>query len=162
MPPHCRAYVRKRELPWAAIRPDLPAWPTLLAPLVANAFEEFRISVSVALWTDEGVYPTWHPFHVVPNVSSFEYEHGVEARRWRYNHRVFAQVRRERRSVLAEHAGFHDSFIPLGDSSEVQAVLVAGPFATARPTHAEVDERWKWLTDSHPKIADRLSRITWR
>jgi len=154
MPPHRRAYVRKRELPWAAIRPDLPAWPTLLAPLVANAFEEFRISVSVALWTDQGVYPTWHPFHVVPNVSSFEYEHGVEARRWRYNHRVFAQVRRERRSVLAEHAGFHDLFVPLGDSGEVQAVLVAGPFATARPTHAEVDERWKWLTDSHPKIAD--------
>ena len=122
MPPHRRSYVRKRELPWAANSPDLPTWPTLLAPLVANAFEELRISVSVALWTDLGPYPTWHPFHVVPNIASFEYEHGVEARRWRYNHRTFSQVRRERRAIRGEHAGFHDLFVPLGDAREVNAV----------------------------------------
>jgi AraC-like DNA-binding protein len=154
MPPHRRAYVRKRELPWAANSPDLPAWPTLLTPLVANAFEELRVSVSVALWTDQGPYPTWHPFHVVPNIASFEYEHGVEARRWRYNHRTFAQVRRERRLIRGEHAGFYDVFVPLGEAHEVDAVIVAGPFVTTRPTHAEVHDRWQWLTGSQPKIAD--------
>jgi AraC-like DNA-binding protein len=126
----------------------------LLAPLVANAFEELRISVSVALWTDLGPYPTWHPFHVVPNIASFEYEHGVEARRWRYNHRTFSQVRRERRAIRGEHAGFHDLFVPLGDAREVNAVIVAGPYATTRPTHAEVHDRWQSLTGSQPKIAD--------
>jgi AraC-like DNA-binding protein len=151
---HRRPYVRKRELPWAANSPDLPTWPTLLAPLAANAFEELRISVSVALWTDQGPYPTWHPFHTVPNVAAFEYEHGVEARRWRYNHRTFAQARSERRAVRGTHAGFHDLFVPLVGQGEIDAVVVAGPFALARPTFGEVDERWHWLTDSHPRMAD--------
>jgi AraC-like DNA-binding protein len=146
--------VRKHELPWAANPPDLPTWPTLLAPLVANAFEELRISVSVALWTDQGLYPTWHPFHVVPNIASFEYEHGVEARRWRYNHRTFSQVRREHRPSRGEHAGFYDLFVPLGDAKDVNAVVVAGPYATTRPTYAEVHDRWQSLTGSQPKIAD--------
>ena len=46
MPPHRRAYVRKRELPWAAIRPDLPNWPTLAHAARGQRFRRAsRISV---------------------------------------------------------------------------------------------------------------------
>jgi AraC-like DNA-binding protein len=132
----------------ALVPPSLPERPALLAPLLANAFDELHISV--ALWI-EGDW--WYPIHVVPNVSSFEFEHGVEARRWAYNRRSFAKVRTTRKMVVGSHAGFCDLFIPVGSSS-LEGVLVAGPFSTQMPTSHQVHERWRRMASAQGRIQD--------
>jgi AraC-like DNA-binding protein len=143
-----------RRRPAAPSPPRLPGWPTLLSPVVAEAFEELRIGVSVALWTDDGPYAQWYAIRTVPDVTSFEYEHGVESRRWSYNARSFERVRRERRIVRGEHAGFCDLFVPLGDGPDVRAVLVAGPFSVRRPTSADLRHLWHGLTESAARMTD--------
>jgi AraC-like DNA-binding protein len=117
--------------------------------VVAHAFSELRISV--ALWLSGD---WWHPIHLEPSVSSFEYDHGVATRRWAYNFRCFAQVKKEKKAVRAEHAGFSDLFVPVQDKAGVRAIFVAGPFATARPTSAELLQRWLALSGSHGRLTD--------
>jgi AraC-like DNA-binding protein len=143
-----------RKKPASPSPPRLPGWPTLLTPVVAEAFGELRIGVSVALWTDDGPYAQWYAIRSVPDVTSFEYEHGVESKRWSYNARSFERVRSERRIVRGEHAGFCDLFVPLGDEPEVRAVLVAGPFAVVRPTSAKLRHLWHSLTESSARMSD--------
>jgi AraC-like DNA-binding protein len=105
----------------------------------------------------------WYAVHV-PEISTigFEFAHGLAPERYVYNDRSVARARRERRPLLTEHAGFSDIFVPLATGEDMGAVLVTGPFATRRPTSADVLERWKWLTGhqghpSDPEFARYLS-----
>jgi AraC-like DNA-binding protein len=116
--------------------------------VLANVFEELRITA--ALYAD----PEWYPIHNVPDVTAFELEHGVELRRARYNGRCSDRLRRDRESVLGEHAGFSDLFVPVGDRKRVWGMLAVGPFASARPTSGELLERWHDLTSRHAKVSD--------
>jgi AraC-like DNA-binding protein len=140
---------RRAARPAILTPPPLPNWQALLTPVVANIFQD--ISISVALWVS-GAF--WHPIHVVPNVIAFESEHGVEERRHPYNAACLAKAGRERRLVRGQFAGFHDVFVPVHDESGVRGIFVAGPIATARPTSADVLERWHALAGSPARVSD--------
>jgi AraC-like DNA-binding protein len=126
-----------------------PYWHALLSPLVTYTFDELR--VSTALWVSGD---WWEPIHVVPGVADFEQEHEVQSKRWAYNRRTLASVVRKGTVVRAEHAGFHDLFVPVTDESGVRAVLVVGPYATRRPTSTELLQRWFSLSGTHARFAD--------
>jgi len=118
----------------------------LLSPIIAHYFGILR--VSAAIW-DAG---EWFVINASPSPTSFEDEHGVESRRGPYNERHFAKVHRSKKSILGEHAGFHDLFVPVIAGGRVVAVLVVGPFLVARPTSSDVLSRWRVLTgrQGHP------------
>jgi AraC-like DNA-binding protein len=139
---------------------QLPTWRTLLAPVLANVFDELGIGAS--LWNDEGEYEEWYPIHTPPGVFSFEYELGAQDERYRYNHRSFVEVCRTRAILLGQHAGLCDFFVPVQDAGGVRAILVVGSFATARPQAADIRERWRHLSGSHGKSGDPafLSYVT--
>jgi len=94
----------------------------------------------------------WVPVFSYPSVVSAEFAYRVEGRRDPHNARAIARVRRERRAVIAQHAGFHDLYVPVGANAET--LLVTGPFAVARPTSAELRNRWRWLTGTNARAAD--------
>jgi len=121
----------------------------LLTPIVAHSFDE--IGISVSLWSSGD---WWESIHRVQNVTSFESEHGVQSRRWAYNRRCFEEVLRRGKTLRGQHAGFWDLFVPVKDASGVRAVLVAGPFATQRPTSADILERWFSLTGYKGRMTD--------
>jgi len=116
----------------------------LIAPLT-RAFEE--LAVAASLWLDSG----WLAIHEHPNLLSFEMEHGALEGRWVYNARCIARARRTGATVIGQHKGFYDLFVPVpGDP--VRAVVVSGPFAKTRPTSTDLLERWRSLTgrQGHP------------
>jgi AraC-like DNA-binding protein len=127
----------------------LPEWRALLTPALVSLFAELH--VGVALHT---VRDLWHPFHVEPSIGEFENEYGVASRRWAYNTRCFRAAARVRHVVRGEHAGYSDLFAPVYDEGRSRGVLVAGPFATARPTAAQIRARWRALTGSEADVAD--------
>ncbi|HEV8244637.1 MAG TPA: AraC family transcriptional regulator, partial [Polyangiaceae bacterium] len=122
---------------------------TLLAPMLVHAFSELRISVSIWLGKDD-----WYALHVAPNVTELELQYGVMPRRWRYNRSAFSRVLSSRQAELGEHAGFFDLFVPIFEGERVCGLLVAGPFARARPTAAEVLERWEAISNTQGRISD--------
>jgi AraC-like DNA-binding protein len=127
----------------------IPAPPALLAVAVANVFEV--LGVAAALW-DGG--DAWRSIHVHSDVIWFEVEHGAEAEREKHNKRCLERARNKGETVLGEHRGLCDLFVPIATDGRVAAVLATGPFATARPTSAYVLERWHWLTGRHGHPAD--------
>jgi AraC-like DNA-binding protein len=129
--------------------PALPGIRALLTPVAAHAFEQLRVSVS--FWNARDF---WHSIVLVPGMVGFEIEHGVTGKRWPYNHKSFAQVQRTGRPVWGRHAGFHDLFVPLQDSSGFRGVFVAGPVAKSRPTGPEILERWYAISGSHGRLGD--------
>jgi AraC-like DNA-binding protein len=129
--------------------PDLPESHGLLSHVVAHAFADLGITVSIWVKKDH-----WYAFHSVPNVTAFEYEHGVASRRWTYNDHSIRKACREGTTVLGSHSGFRDLFVPIEDASGAPRVLVAGPFATVRPTGAEVSQRWQELSGTHARLGD--------
>ena len=104
----------------------------LLAPAIAADFARLRISVS---FFSRGV---WRALQLVSNIGTCEVEHGGWPSRHLYNMRSLERVEREKRSVLGEHAGFFDLFVPVLKEGSVDAILVAGPFAKTRPKSTEV------------------------
>jgi AraC-like DNA-binding protein len=120
----------------------------LLAPAIAADFARLRISVSFL------AHGVWRALELVPNITTYEVEHGGWPSRHLYNARSLERVEREKRSVLGEHAGFFDLFVPVHQEGSVDAVLVAGPFARTRPKSAEVLERWHRITNSQGRLAD--------
>jgi AraC-like DNA-binding protein len=124
---------------------------TLLAPTVVNVFEV--LDIAITLWEPR----RWREIYersYAADITGFELEHGVEAERIRYNNRCLAEAQRTRRTVVAEHSGLTDLFVPLCSGGRAHAVLVTGPFATARPASAEVLERWRSLTGRQGHPAD--------
>jgi AraC-like DNA-binding protein len=117
------------------------------SPLVASSFQFLRIGAS--LFDGEN----WFAIHAPLNLSFFELAHGKSAERHGYNNRLVKRVMRERKTVLAEYAGFHDFFVPVG-MDRIESVLISGPFATERPTSTGILERWRWLTGRHGHPSD--------
>jgi AraC-like DNA-binding protein len=113
-----------------------------------NVFEALGVSASLF----DGA--RWRRIHGVPDVAWFEVEHGVKVERHRYNQRSIARATRAREIVLGQHAGLCDLFVPVVSDDRVLAVLVTGPFATARPTAGSLLERWQWLTGRQGHASD--------
>jgi len=96
----------------------------------------------------------WHAVHTVPNVLSFELEHGVEVERWTYNERCMGQAARQRRAVLGQHAGFTDLFVPVCEGKHVRQMLLAGPFLRRPSTAADLVEQWRRLSGRYAHTGD--------
>jgi AraC-like DNA-binding protein len=138
---------RRRQTSEAVV--ELTRIPSeLLAPAIAADFARLRISVSFL------AHGVWRALELVPNITTYEVEHGGWPSRHLYNARSLERVESEKRSVLGEHAGFFDLFVPVLKEGSVDAVLVAGPFARTRPRSAEVLERWHRITNSQGRLAD--------
>src|SRR5258706_15390067 len=120
-----------------------------LAPLAASIFQALRVSAAVYEHGEE-----WVSLHNERSVMAFEFEHGKDLARAKYNNRCLANVQRLRRTVRGEHAGYADMFVPIIAKKQVVAVLVTGPFALRRPTATEVLERWRALTRRQGDPAD--------
>jgi AraC-like DNA-binding protein len=145
-PPRERTHLF-RPVDWRP--PDLPESHGLLSHVVAHAFDDLEVTVSIWVKKDH-----WYAFHSVPNVTAFEYEHGAASGRWAYNDRCIRKACRERTAVLGSHYGFHDLFVPLEDASGTPRVLVAGPLATQRPTGADISQRWLEMSGTHARLGD--------
>jgi AraC-like DNA-binding protein len=117
----------------------------LLGSVLSNVFEELRIGASL---TDGW---SFYPLHMLPDVILFELAYRVEKRRETHNGRSMALVRRTGRPVVAQHAGFFDLYAPVAGTP---MMLVTGPFAVARPTSADVQARWRWLTGTQARAGD--------
>ena len=128
--------------------PSLPGAHALWAAGLANCFQFLRVSASITDGTG------WRPIYMEPNITLLEVEHGVEKQRAEYNRRLLAEARRKRRAILGSHAGLSDWFVPIIAKNKVEAILVTGPFSTARPTSTDLLERWRWLTGRQGHPAD--------
>jgi AraC-like DNA-binding protein len=120
----------------------------LTAALAASGFRELGVSVST--WNGR----IWRALHGEPDsVIDFEVSLRAELPRWRYNTKVLGRARAERRTILGEHAGFHDLFVPIVGKT-VEHFLVAGPFLRKRPTSADIAERWFAISHTRASLAD--------
>jgi len=122
----------------------------VLIPSACKVLQDLGVSASICF---EGFgYAYWHPFSEHPSVVAFEMEHGRVNDRFEYNDRHLRRARRERSTVVGRHAGFYDLFVPIIVAGEPWAYVVTGPFATARPTSADILRRWLQLTgrQGHP------------
>jgi AraC-like DNA-binding protein len=130
---------------------------SLLSHAHADIFQVLRVSAAIYsaepgwLITDS---PQWRALHTEPDVIPFEVQHGIEAERYSYNARCMAQARRQRKAVLGVYLGLSDLFVPILRGKRVLGILASGPFGTARPTSAEVLERWRRLTGHQGHPAD--------
>jgi AraC-like DNA-binding protein len=97
----------------------------------------------------------WYAVHA-PAMSAvtFEYTHGMGPERYAYNDACIARARREKRTLLTEHGGLWDFWVPIAAGTGPEAVLVTGPFATRAPTSGDVLSRWRWLTGRQGHPAD--------
>jgi AraC-like DNA-binding protein len=119
-----------------------------LTPVVCGVFQ--TLGVSATLFDGR----LWWPIHSAPSLLAFEVEYGVAEDRWKYNDRSFASVLRRKKPIVGEHAGLSDMFVPVLMDGKVTAILVVGSFAVARPTSADVLERWRKMTGRKGHPAD--------
>jgi len=122
----------------------------MAAQVLGNCFQELRLAASLT----DGV--TWYPIYSLsgPGVASFELANGKEKERSLHNLKAIAEVRRQRSGLVVEHAGFLDLFAPIVEEGKVRLVIVAGPFATARPTSNDLIGRWRRLTGTQARVSD--------
>jgi AraC-like DNA-binding protein len=123
-----------------------------LHPLaVANVAYWFQfVGVGVSVYSNTGTDPICGS----PDIIGFELEHGKEHERYVHNSRSLLKVRREGRSVLAEHAGFWDLFVPVGRGPTLRAIFMTGPFSRSSPDAVAIRERWLRLTGRPPTASD--------
>jgi AraC-like DNA-binding protein len=120
----------------------------LLIPVACKVFENLRVGAT--LWI-EG---QWAPIHEEPSVILLELQHDVFASRIEYNKRCLTQARRTGTTVLGEHRGFCDLFVPVVRDGEVRAFLITGPFVRQRATATEILTLWRELTGRQGHLAD--------
>jgi AraC-like DNA-binding protein len=123
----------------------------LVSPLVAGVLDE--LDVGVSLWE----LGSWYGIHALPDLRdpvSFELEHGAETERFAYNVRCLDEARRTKTTVVAEHAGYTDLFVPIVSAGRADGVLVTGPLERSRPTSAEILSRWRFLTGRQGQPSD--------
>ncbi len=136
------------------MKPTQDAPYPLIVPAVAHLFEVLRIPASLVYGVPWRINPWWPIHSEATSLSSFETEHGVEAERYAYNVRMFAQVEATKKIVRGEHRGSSDLFVPVLVNGKVIATLVTGPFLSMRPTSAVVLDRWRSLTRRQGHLAD--------
>ena len=119
----------------------------LLAQVVGGIFHVLRVSAS--LW--EAGY--WWSLHSVPNVTSFESEHGVETERQAYNERCSQQsAKKSVRCAASTPATTTGSFRSRSPASRSDPGGRA--FRAGASTSADVFDRWKNLTSRRGDLAD--------
>jgi AraC-like DNA-binding protein len=101
----------------------------------------------------------WEELRERPDLSSligFELEHGAEIERSSYNQTMLARAVQGKHTVVGEHGGFCDFFVPVCMQGRVDSVLVCGPFAPQRPSGTDILERWRAITgrQGHPSDAE--------
>ncbi len=111
----------------------------------------------------EGRWPAL--LHLEDSLLKLEDDYGLQGNRFAYNRRCFAHVRRTKSSLLAEHGGLSDLFVPIVIAGKLEGTLTVGPFMTDRPSPVDILGRWRVLTGrqghhSDPKFAAYLS-LTW-
>jgi AraC-like DNA-binding protein len=122
--------------------------------------DAFAVEVASAVFAEIGIGVSlfqrgrWYPIHHVLGVSETEAQNGLIADRYAYNGRCIRRVEREAESIIGEHAGYQDLFVPLRRNGQGSGVLVAGPFSRKRPTGGEIVERWRILTHRQAQLAD--------
>jgi AraC-like DNA-binding protein len=117
---------------------------SLLAPTIANVFQ--ILDVGLTLWEPPRRWREIYERSASVDVLAFETQHGRETERTSYNSRCLDRAWSSRTTVVAEHSGFTDLFVPVCFRGRSRAVLAAGPFSTARPTSAEMTAHWRTLT----------------
>jgi AraC-like DNA-binding protein len=120
----------------------------MLAPVAARTFEVLGIGAS--LW----YLGSWLDLHERSSTLDFEVEHAMEVERWAYNDRCLLEARKSRKTVLGEHGGLRDLFVPVLDGKEVAATIVVGPFLTALPDRAALLDRWRALTGRQGELSE--------
>jgi hypothetical protein len=85
---------------------------------------------------------------------ALEYHAGKLPLRWARDVRILARARRERRTILAEYAGFSDLFVPVGEDGEGFVTLVVGPFAREHATSSDVRRRFTAITGRPARAGD--------
>jgi AraC-like DNA-binding protein len=128
--------------------PGFSRLPMLAPPILAHAFQE--LDVGVSSWCS-GV---WRSLYFAQSVTTIEIEQGLSALRHRYNMRCLAETQASRKIVRGKLGGLIDLFVPIVHGNRVEAIVVTGPLASARPTSGEVLARWLQMTGSHGKITD--------
>jgi AraC-like DNA-binding protein len=88
------------------------------------------------------------------SLMGLEMEHGRAIDRTAYNVRCLDLACRRHRTVVGQHGGFSDLFVPIPIGGRAESVLVTGPFATERPTSASVIDTWRALTGRQGHPAD--------
>src|SRR5882672_3526323 len=142
--------VRRDHPPRFPLPASLPGIHALLTPAVAHAFETLRIGATIRADNE------WYAIHAPPDqITLFELSHGRETERDAYNAHGIEQAWGTGRTVLGQHAGHSDYFVPVYSGGKVRAVVVTGPFATRRPTAADLLERWRAITGKHGRMSDR-------
>src|SRR3954469_12489015 len=145
-----------RRRPDVVVAPGLPREHAILGQELYRVFVDLRLSASL-LDVDRpqanGEW-SWYSIHEVFSIAAYELVHGAEKRREASNVRAVERVRRDGKLSIVEHAGFHDLFMPLSDARGLWGVLIAGPFATEKPTSGDVLSRWRWLTGGHGHASD--------
>jgi AraC-like DNA-binding protein len=132
----------------SAQAPDLFGTHALLAQSLGSLFVELRLAASLTDGT------RWRSIHPMPeNAVSVEWARGAERKRGLHNTRSIRLVRLTGKSVVREHSGFFDLFVPIGTRAKF-GVLVAGPFALRRPTSSDLLSLWRELTGSHGRATD--------
>ena len=118
----------------------------LASAIATSTFQELGISVSVS---SNGVF---RAIHLAPDsLLEVEVEHQAEFPRWRYNTRCIREACTTGRSVLGEHRGTHDWFVPVGGPN---TVLVAGPFLLRPSTRDDVVRRWRAVSHGSAHVTD--------
>jgi len=120
----------------------------ILGPVAARTFEELGLGAS--LW----YLGSWLDLHERVATLDFEVEHAAEIERWSYNDRCLLEARQGGKTVLGQHRGLTDLFVPVRVGSEVVAVIVIGPFSTIQPSSAAILERWAALTGRKGDVSD--------
>jgi AraC-like DNA-binding protein len=92
--------------------------------------------------------------HFEESLMRIEDDYGFEGDRFAYNDRCFSTVRRTKSSLIAEHRGLTDLFVPVVLGQKLEAILAVGPFMTKRPTHADIVGRWRNLSGQQAHHAD--------
>jgi AraC-like DNA-binding protein len=120
----------------------------MLVPLVTSIFELLGVSAYLSNGT------LWWPIHSDLGLIPFEVGHAVEVPRWAYNGKRFAEVLATKKLVRGSYSGLTDLFVPVLLDGHVSTILVTGPFFTARPSGADVINRWRWVTGRQGHPAD--------
>jgi AraC-like DNA-binding protein len=122
---------------------------SFLAAAVTTGFD--FLDVGASLYDRAG---EWHALCSAKSVVNSEFAHGRGVERNAYNGRSVAQVLATKKLVIGRHAGFLDFFVPIKHGDTVEAILISGPVATARPSSSDLKSRWRWIAGSAADPAD--------
>jgi AraC-like DNA-binding protein len=122
--------------------PKLPGKAGIVAPIVTSVIDSLGVAASFYLAPTERAHGAWFPIRSGVGIMALEHHARKLPLRWSRDERVLLRVRREGRTIVDEHSGFFDCFVPVGNEGKTFVSLVVGPFARERATSAEIRQRF--------------------